>query len=63
MNEPGVGPLLDQSTLAARVEGGRAPDWLVAHFETFRAALTGDHDGESFPCYFGAESVRCGDPL
>jgi FPC/CPF motif-containing protein YcgG len=63
MNEPGVGPLLDQSTLAARVEDGRAPDWLVAHFETFRAALTGDHDGEPFPCYFGAESVRRGDPL
>ena len=63
MNEPGVGPLLDQSTLAARVEGGRAPDWLVVHFETFRAALTGDHDGEPFPCCFGVESVRRGDPL
>jgi FPC/CPF motif-containing protein YcgG len=63
MNEPGVGPLLDQSTLAARVADGRAPDWLARHFETFTAALTGEYGGEPFPCYFGAESVRAGDPL
>ena len=63
MNESGVQSLLDQETLATRVERGEMPDWVARHWETFHEALTGDHEGTSFPCFFGAESVANGEPL
>jgi FPC/CPF motif-containing protein YcgG len=63
MNEPGVGSLLDQATLAERVASGALPEWVGNHWETFRAALTGTHEGSPFPCYFGIDSVENGDPL
>ncbi|MDS0294223.1 YqcI/YcgG family protein [Halogeometricum luteum] len=63
MNEPGVQALVDQETMAARVEAGELPDWAVRHFETFTDALLGERDGTPFPCYFGANSVRDGEPL
>jgi len=63
MNDSGLQVLLDQETAAARAESGRWPDWAQQHWETFRAALVGDHEGSPFPCFFGAESVENGDPL
>lgn len=63
MNEPGAGALVDQATLADRVAAGDRPDWAAAHWETFRDGVTGDRDGAPFPCYFGSDSVRNGDPL
>ncbi|MFC7225800.1 YqcI/YcgG family protein [Salinirubellus salinus] len=63
MNEPGLQSLMDQSTFAERVESGTGPDWVRAHWETFHEGLTGEHEGSPFPCFFGAESVRAGDPL
>lgn len=58
-----VGGLCSQATLEARVASGETPDWVVNHWRSFRDALTGDRDGESFPCFFGADSVASGDPL
>jgi len=63
MNEPGIQSVMDQATLAERVETGRTPDWVTRHWRTFRDALTGTHEGESCPCCFGAESVANGEPL
>jgi FPC/CPF motif-containing protein YcgG len=63
MNESGVQVLVDQDTMAARVEAGEMPEWVTRHFETFRAALLGERNGTPFPCFFGAQSVRDGDPL
>jgi len=57
------GRLLTQATLARRVDAGTVPDWVVDHWTSFRDGLTGEHNGAPFPCYFGAESVRNGDPL
>ena len=57
------GELLDQATLAQRVEAGTAPDWVVDHWRSFRDGLLGERDGSPFPCYFGIESVKNGDPL
>ncbi|GAA0657018.1 YqcI/YcgG family protein [Salarchaeum japonicum] len=62
MNEPGMGVLLDQETMRARANDGY-PSWARDHWETFHESLTGTHEGEGFPCYFGRESVRAGDPL
>jgi hypothetical protein len=63
MNESGLQVLLDQSTLEARVESGAYPDWVRGHWESFYEGLTGERDGSPFPCFFGAESVRTGEPL
>ncbi|ADJ16182.1 YqcI/YcgG family protein [Halalkalicoccus jeotgali] len=63
MTEPVVGQLRDQETLVARVESGAAPDWVEDHWRTFRGGLLGERNGSPFPCFFGAESVREGDPL
>ncbi|WP_255151398.1 YqcI/YcgG family protein [Halorarius halobius] len=61
MNEPGLSVLMDQETFARRAES--APGWVQDHWETFEQGLTGTRDGEPFPCFFGAESVRAGEPL
>jgi FPC/CPF motif-containing protein YcgG len=58
-----VGGLHDQETVVASVGNGTAPDWVRSHWETFRAGLTGERNGTSFPCFFGKESVENGDPL
>jgi FPC/CPF motif-containing protein YcgG len=63
MNEPEVGALVDQQTLAARVEAGEYPDWVRRHWESFYEGVTGEHEGSPFPCYFGVESVENGEPL
>ncbi|WP_254832011.1 YqcI/YcgG family protein [Haloglomus salinum] len=63
MNEPGFQSVMDQATLAERVEAGEMPAWVERHWRTFRESLTGEHEGESFPCFFGAESVANGEPL
>jgi len=63
MNESGLGSLMDQPTFVDRVESGGTPEWVRAHWETFESGLTGERDGAPFPCFFGAESVRAGDPL
>jgi hypothetical protein len=63
MTESIVGNLHDQATLAERVDAGRAPDWVAAHWRTFRDGLLGERNGSPFPCFFGAESVRSGEPL
>ena len=63
MNEPGIQSVMDQGTLAERVAAGETPEWVARHWRTFRDALTGEHEGESFPCFFGAESVANGEPL
>jgi hypothetical protein len=63
MNEPGVQVLMDQETMAARVESGAVPGWVQRHFETFTDAVTGERNGTPFPCHFGAQSVRDGEPL
>ncbi len=34
-----------------------------SHFETFTDALLGERNGTPFPCFFGAQSVRDGEPL
>jgi len=58
-----VGSLQDQATVAERVESGAAPDWVAAHWNTFRDGLLGERNDTPFPCFFGAESVANGDPL
>ncbi|SFG54037.1 hypothetical protein SAMN04488063_2353 [Halopelagius inordinatus] len=63
MNERGPQVLVDQPTMVERVESGALPDWAVRHFETFREALLGERNETPFPCFFGAQSVRDGDPL
>ena len=63
MNEPGLAGLLDQPTFERRVAREETPDWVRDHWRTFSEGLTGEHEGSPFPCFFGAESVRAGDPL
>ena len=63
MTEPVVGRLVDQATVADRVDAGEAPEWVAAHWRSFREGLLGERNGTPFPCFFGAESVRNGDPL
>ncbi|WP_372909623.1 YqcI/YcgG family protein [Salinigranum sp.] len=63
MNESGFSDLLDQETLAARVDSDEAPDWVAAHWTSFRDGLLGDRNGSPFPCFFGVESVEKGWPL
>ena len=63
MNEPGFGGVLDQTTLAERVSAGEAPDWVAAHWHSFRDGLLGERNGSPFPCFFGVESVEKGWPL
>lgn len=58
-----IGTLQDQATLEERVASGEAPDWVAAHWETFRNGLLGERNDTPFPCFFGAESVANGDPL
>jgi len=58
-----VGTLQDQATVEARVESGAAPDWIVDHWTSFRDGLLGERNDSPFPCYFGVESVKNGDPL
>lgn len=63
MNEAGTGRLMDQGTLAAWVDSGEAPGWVEDHWRTFSGALLGERTEAPFPCFFGAESVRDGEPL
>ena len=63
MTERVVGGLVDQSTLERRVAAGDAPEWVAAHWTSFRDGLLGERNGTPFPCFFGAESVANGDPL
>jgi len=63
MAERIVGQLRTQATVEARVESGVAPDWVAAHWNSFRDGLLGERNGTPFPCFFGAESVDNGDPL
>jgi len=58
-----VGGLQDQATVEERVESGAAPDWVAAHWHTFRDGLLGERNDAPFPCFFGVESVANGDPL
>ena len=58
-----IGTLQDQATLEERVASGEVPDWVAAHWETFRNGLLGERNDTPFPCFFGAESVANGDPL
>lgn len=63
MNERIVGELVTQATVESRVESGDAPEWVAAHWNSFREGLLGERNETPFPCYFGAESVENGDPL
>ncbi|WP_290818612.1 YqcI/YcgG family protein, partial [Halovivax sp.] len=63
MNERGLGSLLDQETVAERVERGELPEWVGDHWRSFEDGLTGERNGTPFPCFFGVESIRNGDPL
>ncbi len=63
MNEPGLQSLLDQQTLADRVEQDTVPSWVGDHWHSFKDGLLGERNGTPFPCFFGAESVANGDPL
>lgn len=63
MSDRIVNQLQDQSTVEARVDAGAAPDWVASHWTTFREGLLGERNGTPFPCFFGAESVKNGDPL
>ncbi|MFQ3319034.1 MAG: FPC/CPF motif-containing protein YcgG [Natronomonas sp.] len=63
MAETVVGKLQSQEFLKARVEAGEAPSWVANHWRTFSNGLLGERNDTPFPCFFGAESVRDGDPL
>jgi len=63
MTDPIVGELRTQAELESRVESGAAPDWVAAHWNSFRDGLLGGRNDTPFPCFFGAESVANGDPL
>ncbi|EMA55834.1 MULTISPECIES: YqcI/YcgG family protein [Halococcus] len=63
MTDRVVGRLRDQATVEQRVASGDAPDWVAAHWHSFRDGLLGERNGTPFPCFFGAESVRNGEPL
>lgn len=58
-----VGQLQDQATVESRVASGAAPDWVAAHWNTFRDGLLGERNDTPFPCFFGVESIENGDPL
>jgi len=58
-----VGELRSQAALESRVDAGAAPEWVAAHWNSFRDGLLGERNGSPFPCFFGAESVANGDPL
>jgi hypothetical protein len=60
MNEPGLQVLMDQETLRRRVDAGTLPDWVSAHYESFRDGLLGERNGTPFPCHFGVETERDG---
>jgi FPC/CPF motif-containing protein YcgG len=63
MSDRIVGHLQGQTTVEEQVASGAAPDWVAAHWRTFREGILGDRNGAPFPCFFGVESVRNGDPL
>ena len=63
MNEEHLQALVDQETMAERVDRGAYPEWVASHWDSFREGLTGERNGSPFPCFFGAESVRAGEPL
>ncbi|AHG04562.1 hypothetical protein HALDL1_13920 [Halobacterium sp. DL1] len=63
MNEAELGAVLDHDTAVERVESGDLPEWAQRHFENFRASVTGERDGQPFPCFFGKASVEEGRPL
>lgn len=63
MSSSVVGALTGQERLVSEVESGRAPEWVTDHWRTFRDGLLGERNGSPFPCFFGAESVRDGEPL
>ncbi len=58
-----VNGLQDQATVERRVEAGDVPDWVGAHWRSFRDGLLGERNDTPFPCFFGVESVANGDPL
>ncbi len=58
-----VGGLVTQPELESQVESGHAPEWVAAHWRSFRDGLLGERNGTPFPCFFGAESVANGEPL
>ena len=62
MNEDELQAVLDQEALVDRIDRGAMPDWVESHWRTFSEGLTGTRNGTPFPCFFGAESVRQGDP-
>ncbi|WP_336359086.1 YqcI/YcgG family protein [Haladaptatus sp. ZSTT2] len=55
--------LFTQEQLHDALDNGALPDWAESHYEGFRNAMLGTHDGAPFPCYFGMESERSGDAL
>lgn len=63
MTDRVVGRLRDQATVEQRVASGDAPEWVAAHWHSFRDGLLGERNDTPFPCFFGAESVRNGEPL
>ncbi|WP_435334623.1 YqcI/YcgG family protein [Haloarchaeobius sp. TZWWS8] len=52
--------LFDQERLHDRLATGTLPDWAVDHYESFREAMLGEHNGTEFVCYFGVDSEREG---
>lgn len=58
-----VGGLREQSTVESRVRAGDTPGWVADHWNSFRDGLLGERNNAPFPCFFGVESVRNGDPL
>ncbi len=58
-----VNELCTQSTLEQAVDNSRVPAWVEQHWKTFREGLLGSRNETPFPCFFGAESVRNGEPL
>lgn len=63
MNEAELGAVLDHETATERVEAGAVPEWAQRHFRNFTESVTGERDGEPFPCFFGKASVEEGRPL
>ena len=63
MADPLVGGLFDQETLDAKVRAGETPEWVADHWRTFNRGLLGSRNDTPLPCFFGAESVRDGEPL
>jgi FPC/CPF motif-containing protein YcgG len=58
-----VGGLQEQATVEANIKSGKFPDWVTAHWKTFRDGLLGERNDTPFPCFFGTKSVVNGDPL